>query len=360
MQADISKPLLKWFDVHGRRDLPWQQDKTPYRVWVSEIMLQQTQVKTVIPYFERFMQQFPTIEALASAKIDDVLHLWSGLGYYARGRNLHKAAQTIVEDYQGSLPSTVEELTQLAGIGQSTAGAIVSLAFGKRAPILDGNVKRVLTRFYAVDGWPGEAKVHQHLWDIAELNTPKKRAADYTQAIMDLGATVCTRSKPQCERCPLGNKCQALQLNKTTLYPQKKAKKTIPTRQTTMLLIQQKNGDLLLEQRPPTGIWGGLWCLPECPIDMDVVAWCRKNLSLRVSEPVALSQFRHTFSHFHLEILPVRVEIQTKSKRVMDSDRYIWYKPSQPQSVGIAAPIRKIINKYGVSHESNGQLQEVR
>ena len=238
--------VLDWFDQHGRHNLPWQENKTAYNTWVSEIMLQQTQVSTVIPYYERFMQRFPTVETLASANQDEVLHLWTGLGYYARARNLHKTAQIISQDLQGNFPETVEELEMLPGIGRSTAGAVLSISTGKWAPILDGNVKRVLARFYALDGWPGTTANQKILWQHAENNTPRERVGEYTQAMMDLGATVCTRSKPSCLLCPLQKQCTAFELGKADQLPIPKPKKVIPVKQTYMLMLQQENPDTVL------------------------------------------------------------------------------------------------------------------
>ena len=259
----FAERLLTWFHGHGRRDLPWQRNINAYRVWVSEIMLQQTQVKTVIPYYERFMARFPTVHDLAGAELDDVLHHWTGLGYYARGRNLHGAARVIVDDHGGELPPSVEELAALPGIGRSTAGAIAAIAGGVRAPILDGNVKRVLARFHAVSGYPGEAAVAKTLWGLADEHTPDRRVADYTQAIMDLGATLCTRSRPGCSNCPVAERCQALAADQIDRYPGRKPKKEKPVRAARMFIVHDGEGACLLERRPDEGIWGGLWTPPE-------------------------------------------------------------------------------------------------
>ena len=260
---DFATSLLAWFDQHGRRDLPWQRAINPYRVWVSEIMLQQTQVATVIPYFERFTGRFPTLAELASADLDEVLHHWTGLGYYARGRNLHKAARVVVADHQGELPRCVEVLQSLPGIGRSTAGAIAAIAYGIRAPILDGNVKRVLTRFHAVAGYPGVPAVARTLWQLADQHTPARRVADYTQAIMDLGATVCVRNGPSCHRCPIQTGCEALEAGVVDAYPGKKPRKNKPVRAARLFVLHDGRGGCLLEQRPENGIWGGLWTPPE-------------------------------------------------------------------------------------------------
>ncbi|RMF13376.1 MAG: A/G-specific adenine glycosylase, partial [Gammaproteobacteria bacterium] len=259
---EFAHSVLQWFDRHGRHDLPWQHPRTPYRVWVSEIMLQQTQVATVIPYFERFMTAFPTLEALADATEDEVLALWAGLGYYARGRNLRRAAVQLVEEGRRTLPDTLDGLMALPGIGRSTAGAILSMGFGIRAPILDGNVKRVLCRHEAIEGWPGERRVEQQLWELSESLTPRDRVDDYTQAIMDLGATVCTRSRPACDLCPLRATCQARQKGLETVLPHPRPRRTLPERHATALILLDAEGRCLMEKRPSPGIWGGLWCPP--------------------------------------------------------------------------------------------------
>jgi len=269
----FSTSVLNWFAEHGRKNLPWQHDKTPYRVWVSEIMLQQTQVSTVIPYFEKFMASFPSLAALAAAPEDDVLAHWSGLGYYARARNLHKCAKLAVSNYGGVLPQALDELVAMPGIGRSTAGAILSLALGQPTPILDGNVKRVLARYFAVDGWPGKSDVLKQLWHISETVTPVKSTDSFNQAMMDLGATLCTRSRPACVRCPLASDCQARALGEPTRFPGKKPKKITPVKTTIMLALANADGAYLLERRPPSGIWGSLWSLPEVGSDHELRRW---------------------------------------------------------------------------------------
>ncbi|UTW44984.1 A/G-specific adenine glycosylase [bacterium SCSIO 12696] len=334
--------LLRWFDQHGRHDLPWQQDITPYRVWVSEIMLQQTQVATVIPYYQRFMARFPSVQALAEAPQDDVLHHWTGLGYYARARNLHKAAQQVMVEHNGEFPSTVEQLSDLPGIGRSTAGAIRSIAFKKRAVILDGNVKRVLTRYRAVEGYPGTTAVANQLWELADQLTPNKRVADYTQAIMDLGATLCTRSKPACLLCPMQEDCLGHAQGNPTDYPHRKAKKEKPVKEACFLILRNIAGDVLLEKRPSTGIWGGLWGFPECDTTADIDSVCTRYqcqpLDWEASEPQ-----RHTFSHYHLDYTPVYVQVNAASQ-AMDAQRQVWYNPANELTLGTAAPIAKILN----------------
>ena len=338
----LAPALLRWFDQHGRHDLPWQHPRDGYRVWISEIMLQQTQVTTVIPYFTRFLQAFPDVCALADAPLDDVLHHWTGLGYYARARNLHRAAQQIRDAHGGHFPKDFDQLLALPGIGRSTAGAILAQAFGLRYPILDGNVKRVLTRLHAIAGWPGEKSVETQLWQIAETHTPQQRLADYTQAIMDLGATVCRRSKPQCALCPLHAQCQAYATDTVGDYPGKKPRKTIPVRSTCMLLLIDADQSVLLEQRPPSGIWGGLWSFPECPSDSDPVQWSREHLQLQISDLHTLPSLRHTFSHFHLDITPVLA--RAVSAGIMDSPQHIWYNSSRSAARGFPAPVKQLLD----------------
>lgn len=346
--SNFSTLVLTWFDEHGRKNLPWQSDRTPYRVWLSEIMLQQTQVLTVIPYFERFTNRFPTVSDLAKADIDQVLHLWTGLGYYARARNLHKAANMVVDEFGGEFPSTVEALESLPGIGLSTAGAIASLSMNIRAPILDGNVKRVLTRAHAIPGWPEQAKIKTELWKVAESLLPDSRFADYTQAMMDLGATVCTRSKPFCESCPLSNDCLALKQDKIAEIPGKKPKKTLPVREVTLYILRSDKNEVLLEKRPASGIWGGLYSLPEGQAEDEAPSI--PNLTIARSSKSELPLFRHTFSHYHLDISPVEYSAKAQSSGVSETDRWLWYPIDQNTAgreteVGLAAPIKKILKQ---------------
>ena len=338
----ITITLLAWYQEHGRKDLPWQNTNDAYRIWLSEIMLQQTQVKTVVPYFERFTQQFPNITALANANIDQVLHLWTGLGYYARARNLHKTAKIISEQYKGKFPSIFEQVLELPGIGRSTAGAILAFSYNQRHPILDGNVKRVLARYYAVEGWSGQKKVETKLWNIAEQNTPEKNVALYTQAIMDFGATLCTRSKSQCIDCPLNNSCQALKLDRVNEFPTSKPKTIKPSKETFMLLIQNKEGEFLLEQKPPSGIWGGLWCPPQVDQLNDEMEVAHYKIKLGEQ----LDTIKHTFSHYQLLIKPVKAHIISKSQMVADQTKQVWYKSSSQQQLGLAAPVKKLLEKY--------------
>lgn len=338
----FSRAVLEWFDQHGRHDLPWQENKTAYHTWISEIMLQQTQVATVIPYYQRFMARFPTVESLATAEQDEVLHLWTGLGYYARARNLHKTAQIVASEYHGEFPRSVDGLEALPGIGRSTAGAILSISTGKRAAILDGNVKRVLARFYALEGWPGTTANQKLLWSYAEANTPHDRVGEYTQAMMDLGATLCTRSKPSCLLCPLQKHCKALALGKTDQLPASKPKKTIPVKQTYMLLLQQDDPqEILLYQRPPTGLWGGLWSFPEVTDLRDTANETGFELIEESIQP--LEPMRHTFSHFHLDITPVLARVNNPTDSVMEGTALLWYNLQQPENIGLAAPVKKLL-----------------
>jgi A/G-specific adenine glycosylase len=344
----FSQHILSWYDLHGRKNLPWQQKRTPYRVWVSEIMLQQTQVATVIPYYERFMERFPTVEELASVTQDEVLQYWSGLGYYARGRNLHKCAQELVDRYQGKFPDTVETLESLPGVGRSTAGAIISQALNQRAPILDGNVKRVLARFHGVEGWPGQTSVAKILWQHAEEHTPEQRCADYTQAIMDLGATVCRRSKPLCSECPLQNHCMAFMEDKTQHYPGKKPKKQLPVKSAQLLLLLNPKGQLLFEKRPPSGIWGGLWSLIQLEQNQSAQEHCEhhhgKIRTLEKWEP-----FRHTFSHYHLDIHPVVIQLDKAHRVVAEAGSRQWFSHNELGQLGVAAPVKKLIDKLNAT-----------
>ena len=343
----FSARLLDWFDRHGRKDLPWQQNPAPYRVWVSEIMLQQTQVATVIPYYNRFIQRFPDIATLAAAAEDQVLHYWSGLGYYARARNLHAAARQIVAQHAGHFPETFESVIQLPGIGRSTAGAILALACGQRHAILDGNVKRVLARYHAIEGWPGTAQVQKTLWTLAERYTPQQRVAAYTQAIMDLGATICTRGQPACASCPVRDGCLANARGAQAGYPAPRPKKELPVRSVTMLLLANEQQQLLLEKRPPSGVWGGLWGLPELAQDTDIRQWCRSELGLEARQILTRPVLRHSFSHFHLDITPVQAEVRVLPSLVMEGVERLWYKPGGNDERGLAAPIAKLIQQYG-------------
>ncbi len=341
---DFSQRVLSWYDQHGRKDLPWQQGITPYRVWVSEIMLQQTQVTTVIPYFQRFMEHYPTVQALAAAAQDDVLHLWTGLGYYARARNLHKCAQQVVAEFGGAFPTSLETLQSLPGIGRSTAGAIASLSMGQKAAILDGNVKRVLARHYAIDGWPGTSSVLNRLWQVAEELTPDSRCNHYTQAMMDLGAMLCSRSRPDCSNCPLLDSCQAYHQGNPQAYPGKKPKKDKPVKAVQLLMLRNPAGEWLLEQRPATGIWGGLWSFPEVAIDAKVVDHWQDLHGRAICVQETWDSFRHTFSHYHLDITPVVADIDT-SLTAIGERAVCWYDVHSPPALGLAAPVKLLLDK---------------
>jgi len=342
----FSQAVLSWSDQHGRKHLPWQQDISPYKVWISEIMLQQTQVATVIPYFERFMERFPDVHALAEAEQDEVLHLWTGLGYYARARNLHACAKKVSTDYSGEFPASVEQLSELPGIGKSTAGAIASISMGIRAAILDGNVKRVLCRFYAVEGWPGNTKVQKELWEIAERLTPAERCNHYTQAMMDMGATLCTRSKPQCGICPLESECLARQQGNQTDYPHSKPKKEKPIKEVQLIMFQLPDGRLLLEQRPQQGIWGGLWSFPELAKGEDSLTRSRALFGDKVIAKEEWATFRHTFSHYHLDISPVLLQLSSQPEFIGERAQ-CWYNPQQPEQLGLAAPVKELLVRLG-------------
>lgn len=336
--------LLDWFALHGRRHLPWQQDPSPYRVWVSEIMLQQTQVKTVIPYYEKFMATFPDVATLAQAEQDEVLHLWTGLGYYARARNLHRCAGIIHEDYAGIFPDDVDRLSQLPGIGRSTAGAILSLSRNHHAVILDGNVKRVLCRHDAIEGWPGQAAVQRQLWDLAASYTPQERCSDYTQAIMDLGATVCTRSRPACLSCPLQASCQAYATGRQSDFPQRKPRKALPLRSTYLLIFHAtETNRVLLEKRPPQGIWGGLWSFPETEDISHLEDLLFRQIMEQSSSPRHWQPLRHTFTHFHLDITPVVISLGQEQVSIMENNHWHWYDLDDPPRLGLAAPVKKLL-----------------
>lgn len=340
--ADLPQAVTRWFADHGRKDLPWQQNPTPYRVWVSEIMLQQTQVATVIPYYQRFMQSFPELMALANAPQDAVLHHWSGLGYYARARNLHKAAGIVRDQFDGDFPGDFDDVVALPGIGRSTAGAILSLALGQRHAILDGNVKRVLARYFALEGWAGKQSVANTFWRLAGENTPMESVGSYNQAMMDLGATVCTRSNPLCSSCPLQSSCEALATNRVAELPERKPKKAKPLRQTYMLIARCED-ELFLERRPPSGIWGGLWSFPELSTSDEAADWCQRHFASQPQSMDELDTVRHSFSHFDLDILPILVRVSEASSTVADDGAGHWYRMDKPSALGLAAPVQKLM-----------------
>jgi len=343
-ELHFSQRINTWHQQHGRKTLPWQLDKSLYKTWVSEVMLQQTQVATVIPYFNKFMRSFPNISYLANAPIDEVLHHWTGLGYYARARNLHKAAQIIRDQHQGEFPEQFEDVLALPGIGRSTAGAVLSLTLNKHFPILDGNVKRVLTRHQKIEGWTGEKKVETQLWALADKLTPKKDTKVFNQAMMDMGAMICTRSKPKCGECPVADDCLALADDCMTAYPTPKAKKKIPVKTAVMLVLKNQDGQIQLIQRPPVGIWGGLWCFPEFA-DHDAALNHLTALGITNYQLTELTTFRHTFSHYHFDISPILVSFTEQDlNQVMEQNDQLWYNLQRPQKIGLAAATKKIFS----------------
>jgi A/G-specific adenine glycosylase len=354
----IAPRLLEWFYVHGRHDLPWQLERTPYTVWVSEVMLQQTQVATVVPFYRRFVERFPTVASLAAASLDDVLRLWSGLGYYARGRNLWSAARAIVADHGGRVPETFDELLALPGIGRSTAGAILAQARGLRFPILDGNAKRVLARYQAVEGWPGERTVQDELWALAERHTPHERVADYTQAIMDLGATLCTRARPACTVCPLATSCAACRAGTQARYPAPRPKRGRPRRTVTVLVVEDPDGCVLLERRSARGIWGGLYSFPELADGDTAEEWCARRLGAAVTDERELATIEHGFTHFDLDLAPRWLRLAAAPRVVQDGADLLWHRPSAEPPVGIPAPVAAVFGSLasGAPHARGGAL----
>ncbi len=343
----FSRRLLTWWDLHGRKDLPWQHPRSAYRVWVSEIMLQQTQVKTVIPYFNRFVDRFTDVRSLAAASEDEVLALWSGLGYYARGRNLLKAAKVCLEDHAGELPRTPQALAALPGIGESTANAIYSQAWDKPAVILDGNVKRVLARYFAVEGWPGKTSIHKHLWAAAEQLLPTKRGADYSQAIMDLGATLCTRSRPSCDHCPVFDDCKAFQAGTVAQFPARRPRLKITKKSFQMLILINSSGSVLLERRPPTGIWGGLWSLPADENGPPV----QQRLGLKNNILKSLPSLQHQLTHMNMTILPLIGHTEPASTGVECTADQRWFGQQEWQELGLPKPVRQLLETYLESGE---------
>jgi A/G-specific adenine glycosylase len=339
----FARRLLRWYDRHGRHDLPWQHPRTAYRVWISEVMLQQTQVATVIPYFEKFVAALPDVRALADAPEDRVMALWSGLGYYRRARYLHAAAKRCVAEHDSDLPRDFDALAALPGIGRSTAGAILALAHGQHHPILDGNVKRVLTRFHGIHGWPGERAVENALWAHAEAHTPSTRIADYTQAVMDIGATTCTRVHPRCAECPQAGECVAHRDGLTTAIPAPRPARALPERQTVLVVLRDHHGHVLLQRRPPEGIWPGLWSLPEA-----VDATAARALAVRLAEldDVAVStlpEIRHTFTHFRLRALPLEWRGVRTHPGVADDPGSRWCSSREIAELGVPAPVRRML-----------------
>jgi A/G-specific adenine glycosylase len=339
----LAQALIEWHAAHGRHDLPWQQDRTPYRVWVSEIMLQQTQVITVIDYYQRFLQRFPDVASLAAAPLDEVLHLWSGLGYYSRARNLKRAAERIVAEYGGEFPATRDALAELPGIGRSTAAAILALSHGQREAILDGNVRRVLSRVYGIDGAPGAPATLRTLWACAEAATPAADVATYTQAIMDFGATLCTRHAPLCMHCPLQSDCIAFATGRVQELPARRQRAARRTRAVIMLLATRGDGDVLLQRRPPQGIWGGLWAPPDFENREAAEQFCGSRLRRAQLDQAALPVLRHGFTHFDLEITPIRALCEGLAG-VMEGADTLWYNARQPPRIGLPAPIATLLS----------------
>ena len=347
----FAKRLLAWFEIHGRHNLPWQQDPTPYRVWVSEVMLQQTQVATVIPYYERFMARFPGVQSLAAAPLDEVLHLWTGLGYYARARNLRACAQALVARHGGEFPEGIEEVMALPGIGRSTAGAILALSRGRRQPILDGNVRRVLARVFGIAGDPGSPAVIAALWAQSEACTPAHNVAAYTQAIMDLGATVCTRANPACTVCPMSTDCVAALEGRQAELPGAKSKRARGSREATLLIAETENEgsiSVLVERRPALGVWGGLWSPPQFESEFAALDWCRREIGEPKVSRLPLSPIHHAFTHFDLLLRPLRVRCSLSggaAGAVHEGDDRLWYRLKDPPRVGLPQPILKLFER---------------
>ncbi len=341
--------LVAWHAAHGRHDLPWQNTRDAYRIWLSEIMLQQTQVATVIPYYQRFLAAFPDIRALAEAPQDRVLEHWSGLGYYRRAHHLHAAAQAVVALHGGKFPRDAVSIATLPGVGRSTAAAIAAFAFGVRGAILDGNVKRVLARHRGIDGFPGESKVAARLWREAEALLPAPGDGSaikrYTQALMDVGATVCTRTKPRCGECPVAADCVARRDGRTAELPSPRPRKPLPQRATSVLVLERA-GTILLEKRPGVGIWGGLWSLPELDVGADVAsdvaAYCRTRFGARIELGDALPPIEHGLTHFRLTLHPRRVAVRMWPPRV-ESPGLLWLTREDALAAALPAPIRKLI-----------------
>lgn len=339
--ASFASRLIAWQKRHGRRDLPWQGTRDPYAIWISEIMLQQTQVATVIPYYQRFLARFPDLESLAGAELDEVLALWSGLGYYSRARNLHRAAQAIACGNSGEFPRDPQAIASLPGIGRSTAAAIAAFAFGARCAILDGNVKRVLCRCFGIEGYPGEKKVEDALWRQAERCLPRRGIEIYTQALMDLGATVCTRAHPRCDACPVKDICIAFASGRVHELPSPRPRRRLPEKRVRWLVLTRK-GEVLLEKRPPSGLWGGLWCFPETSEDEDPRVWCRSRYGLEAGEIDPLPPFKHGFSHFTLSVSPFRLRVEGWEARAMEPGA-LWLNLEAAQGAALPSPVRRLL-----------------
>ena len=341
--SQFAERVIAWQRQHGRHDLPWQGTRDPYPVWLSEIMLQQTQVAAVIPYFQRFLTRFPDVASLASADQDDVLALWSGLGYYARARNLHRAARIVVEQHGGVFPEHFETIAALPGIGRSTAAAIAVFVSGAREPILDGNVKRVLARCFGISGFPGGTKIEKRLWELAAGLLPERDVEAYTQGLMDLGAGICTRRRPRCEACPLGDKCAARRENRIAELPSPRPRKPVPEKSTVMLILQ-RNSEVLLEKRPEPGIWGGLWSFPEVSDAQEAATLSRGRFGAAVKADGALPVIRHGFTHFALNITPVLLRV-TRIEPRAQSPGHVWLTVEDAIGAAVPAPVRTILRQ---------------
>ncbi|MYB34597.1 MAG: A/G-specific adenine glycosylase [Gammaproteobacteria bacterium] len=343
--SDFTIGILDWYDQHGRRNLPWHAQQDPYRIWVSEIMLQQTRVETVIPFYQDFMHRFPDIGSLAEANLDEVMTYWSGLGYYSRARNLHRAARRICNEQGGCFPQTLHEIMSLPGVGRSTAGAILAFSRNARHPILDANVKRILSRYHAVEGPPEKQDTQKRLWALADQHTPEARVAEYTQAIMDLGALICRVHKPLCTECPVASECLAYSQDQVASFPARKQKKPRPLKSCWMLLLRRSDGCILLYKRPAKGIWGGLWSLPQLDDpELDVNQYCKEMFEFEVTSIHSLARIRHGFSHYELEITPVLCEtIVPETDQTYDNHGYIWYNPKCPATAGLPAAVKRIL-----------------
>jgi A/G-specific adenine glycosylase len=361
---EFAAKLIDWHGLYGRKNLPWQNTRDPYAIWVSEIMLQQTQVSTVIPYYARFLQRYPDIGRLATVTLDDVLAQWSGLGYYSRGRNLHKTARLIVQEYGGIFPDKVDAIQRLPGIGRSTAAAIAVFAYGKRYAILDGNVKRILARCFGIDGYPGVKRNERRLWQKAEELLPEPIEARtsssiqvYTQALMDLGATVCTRARPKCALCPLQEGCLAFRESRVKEFPARRPGKKLPERE-TILLILIRQGKILLEKRLPAGVWASLWCFPEMTDSEDARVYCNRRFGMEVKLLPPMDEFHHTFTHFRLRIQPLPLQVVSLSPTVAlkGQTEIKWFTPDDALNAAIPAPVRKLLAKIDNPGWRPGQL----
>ncbi len=357
MDTPFSTRILRWSADNGRNNLPWQEGRDPYRIWISEVMLQQTRVETVIPYFLDFISTFPDVLALSAATQDRVLALWSGLGYYTRARNLHRAAALICEHHGGEIPRSRGELEALPGIGRSTAAAILALAFDLPEPILDGNVKRLLSRFHGVEGWPGSGATGRRLWQLAEQNMPDLDCGAYTQAIMDLGALLCRQKGPDCPACPVASGCVARESGRVDELPYPRPGKKLPQRMVCMAMVQNRQGEVLLERRPEEGVWGGLWSFPELESPQQWDEWSEVYLGRRVKRPQCWHGVSHTFTHFRLEITPLHLELDGEVELTPEGGE--WVTLAQLQERGVAAPVGRLIQRMSSKGKENGESGSV-